>query len=145
VQQRLEALASSIETTRANLATALDYAVDAHKAYAGAGPKHRRQPNQFFFTRLIIEDDDSVTAELTEPYAILLSSPVIQAATRHHGTKMDTTRVVRTGSGTRKPRRPEGRRGLNYDVMVGGTGLEPVTPSLSIRGSRAGRCAPVRS
>ena len=133
-RQRLQALDSDIDTTRANLTTALDYAANAYKAYTGSGPRNRRHLNQFFFTRLIVEDDNSITAELNEPYAILLSPHVIQAATRHHATMASraTPRVARTASGTKKPRRPSGpRRGLNYEVMVGGTGLEPVTPSLS--------------
>jgi site-specific DNA recombinase len=133
-RQRLQALDSDIDTTRANLTTALDYASNAYKAYTGSGPRNRRHLNQFFFTRLIVEDDNSITAELNEPYAILLSPHVIQAATRHHATMASraTPRVARTASGTKKPRRPSGpRRGLNYEVMVGGTGLEPVTPSLS--------------
>ena len=132
VRQRLEALNSNIDTTRANLATALDYAANAYEAYAGAVPRVRRELNQFFFTRLIVEDDNSVTAELNEPYAILLSPHVIKAATRHAKTAATATpRVARTTSGTNKPRRPSGRRGLNYELMVGGTGLEPMTPSLS--------------
>ena len=43
VRQRLEALDGNIDTTRANLATALDYAANAHKAYAGGSPKHRSE------------------------------------------------------------------------------------------------------
>ncbi len=131
-RHRLEALEGDIDTTRANLATALDYAVNADKAYASAGPSTRRELNQFFFTRLIVEDDNSVTAKLNEPYAILLSPAVIKAA-QHQATTTNTAgpRVTRAASGTNKPRRPSGRRGLNYEVLVGGTGLEPVTPSLS--------------
>jgi site-specific DNA recombinase len=126
VEERLQALEGNIESTRANLATALDYAANAHKAYLGAGPKVRRQLNQFFFTRLIVEDDDSVKADLNQLYTILLGPQVIQAAT---GKERPTT--APTAPGNKKPRRPLGRRGLNYEVMVGGTGLEPVTPSLS--------------
>ena len=130
-RQRLQSLDSNIDTTRANLKGALDYAANAYKAYAAAGPKTRRDLNQFFFTRLTVEDDNSVTAELNEPYAILLSPHVIQAA-RHHATTAatPTPRAARTPTGTKKPRRPSGRRGLNYEQMVGGTGLEPVTPCL---------------
>lgn len=69
---------------------------------------------------VVIEDDNSVTAELNEPYAILLSPHVIKAAARHHATTAHTATpiVARTTSGTNKPRRPSGRRGLNYEVMV---------------------------
>jgi hypothetical protein len=82
--------------------------------------------NQFFFTRLIIEDDNSVTAELNKPYAILLSPHVIQAASRHVTTTATAThRVARTAPETKKPRRPSGRRGLNYEQMVAPGGLEP--------------------
>lgn len=140
-RQRLQALDSNIDTTRANLASALDYAANAHKAYAGAGPKTRRNLNQFFFTRLIIEDDNSVTAELNEPYAIRLSPHVIQAATRHHATTAATAtpRVARTAPGTKKPRRPSGRRGLNYEQMVGvGRGTNNITVVLYEDGSSIG-------
>jgi len=37
------------------------------------GRKHRRELNQFFFNRLIVEDDNSITAELNEPFATLLA------------------------------------------------------------------------
>lgn len=129
VRQRLEALEGDIDTTRANLAGALDYAANAYKAYASAGPRVRRELNQVFFTRLIVGDDNGVTAELNDPYAILLSPGVIQAARRNASTAhaAATPRVTRTTSGTNKPRRPSGRRGLNYEIMVGGTGLEPGT------------------
>jgi len=120
-QQRLDALEGDIDATCANLATALDYASDAHRAYARSTPRNRRQFNQFFFKRLVIEDDDSIAAELNEPYAIILSVPVIRAAAQRHARAVAKS----------KPRRPSSRRGLNYELMVGGTGLEPVTPSLS--------------
>ena len=90
MRQRLEALDGDIDRTRANLATALNYAANAYEAYA-----------------------------------ILLSPHVIKAVTRHATTAATATpRVARTTSGTNKPRRPSGRRGLNYELMVGGTGLE---------------------
>ena len=38
-----------------------------------------------------------------------------------------TPKITRTTPGTNKPRRPSGRRGLNYEVMVGPPGLEPGT------------------
>jgi site-specific DNA recombinase len=128
--QRLEALDANIDATRSNLAGALDFAANGYKAYTRSGPKHRRELNQFLFKRLIVENDNTITAELNELFAILLSPQIANAATsrtpataRRHPTKRDP--------GTNKPRRPVSRRGLNYELMVGGTGLEPVTPSLS--------------
>ena len=70
--------------------------------------------------------DDSIRAELNEPYAILLSNEVREAvATRPTGRR--TTRHLATAQrpNTKTPQRPSGRQGVNYEVMVGAPGIEP--------------------
>jgi hypothetical protein len=58
-----------IETT---LEHALGLGQDCHRTYLAAKPKVRRRMNQAFFERLYISDDETVTSELAEPFAILL-------------------------------------------------------------------------
>ena len=123
-----EALNSNIDTTRANLATALDYAANAYEAYAGAVPRVRRELNQFFFTRPSSKTTTASRQNSTSPTPSCSVPTFIKAVTRHATTAHAATpRVARTTSGTNKPRRPSGRRGLNYELMVGGAGLEPAT------------------
>jgi hypothetical protein len=94
VRERLEALDGNIDSTRAYLATALDYAANAYKAYTGSGPRNRRQLNQFVFTRLIVEDDNSVTARLTvleasgRPGRARIANKRLMFPTPRHGTRV---------------------------------------------------------
>lgn len=55
---------------------------DCEGAYLSAADKLRRQFNQAFFKRILIDDTYTVTGELAEPFDTLLSEEIRLAATR---------------------------------------------------------------
>jgi Recombinase zinc beta ribbon domain len=63
----------TVDELEGTLQAALAVAGDCHQRYSLAPPHLRRQINQGFFTRLLIDQDGSVErAEMTEPFAQLL-------------------------------------------------------------------------
>ena len=103
-----------------NLKRALSFVTNIHAAYLAATPKLRRLINQALFEKFLVSDDGEVTGELGAPFGLLLHA----AGT---SDEIGTTYVPSTN----KPRDSFESRGLSNAQMVGGTGLEPVTPSLS--------------
>jgi len=61
-----------------NLQVALDLARDCGNAYASAVPALRRQWNQAFFTRVEVDDDRVMAAEMASPFDVVLQPEVIQ-------------------------------------------------------------------
>ena len=139
--------------SEANLAKALSFVQDCEAAYREANDKVRRQFNQAFFKRLLIDDDYNVTGELAEPFDILLSEEVRQAAV--YKAELDLTAAVNdafrqradqeasetepvarelalAGAATASRTRGTVRnaQGLKEKTMVGVTGLEPVTSAV---------------
>ena len=52
-------------------------------AYRDAGPTIRRQMNQAIFKKIYVDDEGGVTSEFSEPFELLLSSEVVEAARDH--------------------------------------------------------------
>ena len=70
---------------------------DCQSAYLTAPPKERRLFNQAFFTKLYIDDEDTIRSELAPPFNVLLG----QSAEGRSG-------LVRLGSHLQR-KRPRGR------------------------------------
>jgi hypothetical protein len=138
-QQQLDALDNDAVAAQDNLHKALALVQDCETAYIKAPPALRRQFNQAFFKRLLVDDTFTVTGELAEPFAILLSDEMRQAAGEHaeqrHRPGTDDVAdatvehdepelaLVGAGAGLQV-------KGLNKKTMVGGRGLEPPTSSV---------------
>ena len=138
-QARLDSLQHDVEAAQANLHKALSLVQDCETAYREAPARLRRQFNQAFFSRLLIDDDFNVTPELAEPFAILLSEEMKDAAALHHAGRESTapepTSARRGGVepelalvGARAGNEQVG--GLNIETLVGTEGLEPPTPCM---------------
>ncbi len=141
-ETRLAALDNNYSAAKTNLAKAMALIADCHAAYLAAPDKVRRQFNQAFFQRLLIDDNYTVTSELAEPFQTLLSEEVRQYVARRaeadrRATIDDLLRP--TDPDDEEPPTPElalagaavhSVEGLKEKTMVGATGLEPVTPSL---------------
>ena len=147
IDERLRATSLHFEEVEANLNQALALAENWAAAYRDAGPTIRRQMNQAIFKKIYVDDEGGVTSEFSEPFELLLSSEVIEAA-RDHAQVLDADpeyierelealyrewseerELVGAGVGNEQtPTLP--RRGLKYDILVGAEGLEPPTSSL---------------
>ncbi len=147
IDDRLRATSLHFEEVEANLNQALALAENWAAAYRDAGPTIRRQMNQAIFKKIYVDDEGGVTSEFSEPFELLLSSEVIEAA-RNHAQVLDADpdfierelealyeewseerELVGAGVGNEQtPTLP--RRGLKYDILVGVEGLEPPTFSL---------------
>jgi site-specific DNA recombinase len=150
---RLAALDGSFIAAEANLTRALSLARDCEAAYREASDKVRRQFNQAFFKRLLIDDEYNVTGELASPFDILLSDELRQSAALRAEEEMRSaveellhdheqdfeSNVANTDfemavSTTSKPpgwpRPPLLAKGLKYETMVGAEGLEPPTSAV---------------
>jgi site-specific DNA recombinase len=144
VEGRLQATVEQSAELNANLGKVLDLASDCHRAYMAAPESVRRQFNQAFFAQILVFEDH-VEAELAEPFDVLLSPDVKQAAIttlpdeeidpEHPVTIEDVlgnartpgTRCVARGR-ERVLARVRGREGLKDDVLVREGGLEPPRP-----------------
>lgn len=138
-QARLEVLKGDLEAAQANLHKALSLVQDCETAYLEAPDALRRQFNQAFFKRLLIDDDFNVTPELAEPFAILLSDEMKAAAAQHRAggelAPADSADAYHAHHepelalvGARADNDQVG--GLNKKTLVGVTGLEPVTSAV---------------
>lgn len=104
-------------------------------AYREASDRLRRQFNQAFFNRLLIDDEYTITDELAEPLDVILGDGLRQAAASRQQTAsrgaVDITLPkgsvfpARPRRRTRKTPAPCGGRGLNNVMMVRMRGLEP--------------------
>ncbi len=130
------------------LQAALTVAGNCHQRYAQAPPHVRRQLNQGFFTKLFIARDGSVEqAELTEPFAQLLS-PDWQTGggAQNVQDRVPTSQVTRT-----PPLPPDGARGVlgrertrpgNVLVRTLGNDLEHANGDLVTVGSKEAGLVP---
>ena len=150
-ESRLEAIDNDYAAAEANLTKALALVQECEAAYRDAPAKLRRQFNQAFFKRLLIDDSYNVTGELAEPFETLPSEELRQAATRRAEADLvdavedvfragrdDTTHepeLALAGAGLRSNPAPTVRtaQGLKEKTMVGDEGLEPPTPCASCR------------
>ena len=141
---RLTKIDCSYTDAEDNLTKALELARDCESAYRQASDKIRRQFNQVFFRRLLIDDNYDVNGELEEPFETLLGDEVRQAAALR--TEADLRRIFDEGAeggGTEEPAdsklvmagavssgsdpTPLLVGGLKESTMVGAEGLEPPT------------------
>jgi len=74
VERRLKAISADFVRCEANLTRALARAGDCETAYREANDRVRRQFNQAFFERLVIDEEYGVTAALAKPFDKLLAS-----------------------------------------------------------------------
>lgn len=146
---RLAAVDNDFNAAEANLTRALSLVQDCEAAYRNAPDKLRRQFNQAFFKRLLINDEYNVTGELAEPFETLLSDEIRQAASRK--AQDDLSRAVddifrqrddqphdgpiNSGSATTTLKSDDlatvhAAQGLNLNVLVGAKGLEPLTSAV---------------
>jgi len=98
-EARLAALEGNFTTAETNLTKTLALIHDCEGAYLSAPDKVRRQFNQAFFKRILIDDTYTVTGELAEPFDTLLSEEIrLAAARRAHLELMDAVEdVFRSG------------------------------------------------
>ena len=141
---RLAVIDGDYATAETNLRKALALARDCEAAYAEASDKVRRQFNQIFFKRLLIDDQYQVIGELAEPFETLLGDEIRLAATSkaeaelqtlvdgafdsddHERPSADEGVLALTGSSLSNPA-PHSVQGLKEKTMVGAEGLEPST------------------
>ena len=112
-----------------------------------APDKLRRQFNQAFFKRLLIDDSYNVIGELAEPFETLLSEELRQAATHQAeldlGTAVDQALQERTeptpqnrglalagATASKAPATVHAAQGLKEKTMVGAKGLEPLASAV---------------
>ena len=88
IDDRLRATSLRFEEVEANLSRALALAENWTAAYRDSGPTIRRQMNQAIFKKIYVDDEGGVTSEFSEPFELLLSSEVIEAA-RDHAQVLD--------------------------------------------------------
>jgi hypothetical protein len=67
-ERRLGAIEQDFQKAETNLQRALDRVGDCHRAYVEAPDELKRQFNQAFFKRILIDDDYDIASELTEPF-----------------------------------------------------------------------------
>jgi site-specific DNA recombinase len=72
VTARLDALDSTYEEARTHLQECLALAGDCQTVYACGSDTTRRMANQAFFTRIYLDADDTIRAEPTRSFGLLL-------------------------------------------------------------------------
>lgn len=108
-----------------NLERTLRLATNVGAVYEESDPKERRLLNQAFFNRILVFDGSSVTAELAEPYDLLLN-PTLRARAAGLLIGDGTGKNPRTRAPKQnEPRQALGCRGSNSDTLVGAGGFEP--------------------
>ena len=104
---------------------ALKLAGDCKRAYEMADEKIRRQFNQAFFEKLLVEDDRVRGVVLAEPFAQLLADDLVRNLRRD---LKNPDRVLSSGQGS------------SFNALVGGRGFEPLkSETLDLQSSPFGR------
>ena len=127
INERLASAERAYGIVETTLVAVLALLEDSPGRYLTAGPQLRRQMNQAFFKRIYVDQTGELRGELAEPFSTLLSRPV-RALTASHVPEVDWSTWEASFN---EPEAPEEAPGLSQTILVGGTGLEPVTPSLS--------------
>jgi site-specific DNA recombinase len=147
---RLAAIASDFKTAEANLERALTRAGDCEAAYREATPAMRRQFNLAFFKRLLVGDDDTIEAELADPFDVILDEELRRAVIAKSSDELTEAidEALRQrdageydGPNDERPQGPDsapvgaistscpsGRGGFSPAMMVRMRGLEPPRP-----------------
>jgi len=142
-EARLATLEGDFTSAKTNLAKALALVQDCHAAYLSAPDKLRRQFNQAFFERLLIDDNYTVTGQLAPPFDTLLGDELRQyVARRTEADRIDVIDDILRTDDEDTPSEPElvlagsapstvhAAQGLKEKTMVGAEGLEPPTSAL---------------
>ena len=142
-ESRLAHLEGDFTSAKTNLTKALALVQDCHAAYLSAPDKLRRQFNQAFFERLLIDDTYTVTGHLAQPFDALLGEEVRQyVARRAEAELIDAINDIYRPDGEDSPADPElvlsgaatttvhTARGLKEKTMVGAEGPEPPTSAV---------------
>ena len=134
---RLAEIAAGFQTAETNLQRALTRVRDCQTVYQGASARRRRQLNAAFFTRLLLDDEGNVTAELAEPFGTILGEELRRTAVAE--ADVELRGAVEEALRRRTPGNllPEGKkrenpgpswdRGLNAISLVRVAGFEPTT------------------
>jgi DNA invertase Pin-like site-specific DNA recombinase len=85
-ERRLALISGDFETSKSKLLKALDLAARCEQGYRDATPVLRRTFNQAFFSKLLIDDDYTVTSELAEPFDKLLDKNLLEEASSRKNT-----------------------------------------------------------
>ena len=139
-------LALDYADAEANLTHALALARDCETAYRESSDKVRRQFNQVFFKRLLIDDNYEINGELEEPFGTLLGDEIRQAADLRMESELqrildegpredadvaaDPNLVLVGSSHQESEPTPHLVGGLKEKTMVGAGGLEPSTSAV---------------
>ena len=146
-ESRFADVDSDFKAAEANLTKALSLVQECEAAYRDAPERLRRQFNQAFFKRLLIDDEYNVNGELAEPFETLLGEEIRQAA----AWKAEAELGRAVDEALRELDRPEvpapemafapvgvaetpmtvrDAWGLKEKTMVGAAGLEPTTSAV---------------
>lgn len=144
-----------IEELRLAVAEALGLLADAHQLYLAASSSIRRQLNQAVFSKFRVGDGGDVRADLAAPFRQLVDRQGMSAEQTTESEQDPADEVAATAAepntsqapgalddlfvrqvhlaadGEEQNRAPSWERGSNYGYMVGDTGFEPVTSSVS--------------
>lgn len=142
-EARLAALDGDFATTKTNLTKAINLVQDCDLAYLEAPDKIRRQFNQAFFERIMIDDNYNAVAQLAQPFETLLGEELRQYAARQDEAALvdaiedmfidtddepnDEPDLALAGAAQVPVRAAQGWR---EKTMVGAEGLEPPTSAL---------------
>ena len=151
IEKAMAATTMEFEAVEQNLKRAVAYASNWEQAYLAAGSTIRRQMNQSIFQRILVDDHSGVTSEFTEPFELLLSDEVTEAARRTAEVRSEPSSIDHilddvvndwskgqavNGVDPRNNKTPTlARGGLKYDIWVEVRGLEPLASSMRPRRS----------
>ena len=138
IENRMSATVTEFETIEGNLGRALDLAGDCGAAYQEAPDHIKRMFNQAFFEKIfVIQIDESladvrVESQLREPFDVLLGEELRAASLSSNQGRITIKPAGTTANGlpSTNSRTPLQVRGLSNTLMVGATGLEPVTSAV---------------
>ena len=139
IEHRLQSTSLEHDRIDVNLRNALALVTDAQASYQQSADPVRRQLNQALFTRIEVDDDGEVRAELAEPFGILLSdetralvaSPAGHTAETCPEVDWDEWEASWNEEGAHNDvdafqiDRPSRGRGLSYATLVAPGGIEP--------------------
>jgi site-specific DNA recombinase len=142
---RLASIEGNFAAAEANLERILTRVGDCEAVYGEASGRTRRQFNLAFFTRLLLDDEGEVKAELAEPFATLLGEELRRAAVAQADVELREAveEALRRRSaegrlvGAKQHQNPVPfrGRGLNGINLVRPSGLEPPRTKWSTRPS----------
>jgi site-specific DNA recombinase len=118
---RLTSIEGDFVAAEANLERVLTRVGDCASVYGGASGTARRQFNLAFFTRLLLDDEGEVVAELAEPFGTLLGEELRRAAVAQADVELREAVEEALRRRTVDARSSCGR-GLNPRILVDSTG-----------------------